>query len=183
MVATRTVQISTDDFRLLTALAQVGSSVPVNERGQLISERRALPGDPIRWLQLLGKGLVAGEDGSIIISPVGRDELTKRFPGDDIFRDKVTVRQFRCAPPPPAPPPDDPVARRAQLYMLKALHGCCATIDAYGHMRADGVTLPGRPDEWLGFAAKGWIAGAGGTLQVAELGRAALGTQWPDQPW
>jgi hypothetical protein len=167
---------------LLTALAHAGGSAPV-ERGQLMHERRALPGDAIRWLQLMGKGLVAGEDGQIIVSALGRQELSARFPGEELFR-STTVRRARWAPPPAAPPPDDPVARRAALYQLKALAQAeSATIDAYGQMRAGRELLPGRPDEWLGFAARGWIMGEGGTLQVAERGREELRQQWPDQAW
>ena len=61
----------TAELRLLNALYETGGA-PLDRYGRLMDRSRALPGQPIEWLQLVAKGYVAGEFGKILLTATAR---------------------------------------------------------------------------------------------------------------
>lgn len=43
--------------------------------------RHPIPGDPLAWLRLMAAGLVAGEDGRVILTELGREVAAERAAG------------------------------------------------------------------------------------------------------
>jgi len=67
--------LSRAQIALLTGLYALGGSADIDMHGRLIAGpiRETLPGDPVAWLVLVAQGLLAGEDGRLILTQEGRD--------------------------------------------------------------------------------------------------------------
>lgn len=60
---------------ILGHLADAGGWGELNRHGHVTvgPTRHQIPGDPLTWLRLVAAGLVAGEDGRIILTELGRE--------------------------------------------------------------------------------------------------------------
>ncbi len=66
---------------VLNGLADAGGAAELDIHGRLVAgpNRHPLPGDSVSWLVLVSRGLVAGEDGKVILTQQGRAAAINRL--------------------------------------------------------------------------------------------------------
>ena len=67
------------ELTLIATLYEAGESGPLDIHSRIVvgPTRRPIPGDTVVWLKLVSRGLVAGENGLMILTELGRAEAEK----------------------------------------------------------------------------------------------------------
>ena len=68
---------------ILANLAEAGGHGALDRHHRVIvgPQKHILPGDPGAWLRLVAAGLVAGEDGKLILTELGREVVAEYAAG------------------------------------------------------------------------------------------------------
>lgn len=74
---------------ILGHLAEAGGWGELDRNGHVTvgPTRHPIPGDPLAWLRLMAAGLVAGEDGRVILTELGREVAAEYAAG--LIRESV----------------------------------------------------------------------------------------------
>ena len=71
------------ELSLIATLYEAGGSGTLDQHSRIVvgPTRHPIPGDCVVWLKLVSRGLVAGEDGRMILTELGREEARKVIKG------------------------------------------------------------------------------------------------------